>query len=318
MAGVKPALAVDLGGLELPVALVAASGCFGTGRELSGLTDFRKLGGVVSRSITAGPRKGAPSPRLAETPAGIVTAVGGQNPGVEAFLEEDLPKLIRTGLSVFVSVAGSSVEEYVRVAALVKRAEGVSALEVYVPCADEARGGEAFTSTPDHAGEVVGAVARLSPVPVFAKLPALGHSLVETARACVRAGAHGLTLIDAVPAMALDISRQTPQRGAVAGVLSGPAIRPLAVRAVFEVARAMPEVPILGVGGVAGPDDAVEMLLAGAWAVQLGTALLVDPAAPTEIAEGILAYLGEEGLASPADLRARGPSALPAREVEAP
>jgi dihydroorotate dehydrogenase (NAD+) catalytic subunit len=145
----------------------------------------------------------------------------------------------------------------------------------------------------------------MATVPVFAKLPPLLADLVETARGCIRAGAHGITLVDAVPALAVDAGRLRPELGAVTGLLSGPAIRPLALRAVHEVARALPEVPVLGVGGVRSGDDAVEMLLAGAWAVQVGTATLVDPAAPVAVAQGVLSYLKKKGLASPADVSAR-------------
>ncbi len=305
MAGVKQTLAVDLAGVRLPIPVLAASGCFGTGRELAGLADLHKLGGVVTRSITLHPSKGSPTPRLAETASGILSWVWLQNPGIEAFLAEDLPRLVRTGLPVIVSIAGTSLEEYVRVTSLLQGAPGVVALEVYLPCPDEERGGEPFVSRPDHAAEVVGAVSRLSRVPVFAKLPALLTDLVETARTCVRAGAHGLTLIDAVQGMAVDVGKLRPKLSAVIGGLSGPAIRPVAVASVFQVAQAMPEVPILGVGGVATGEDAVEFLLAGAWAVQVGTAMLVNPSAPAQVAQGILRYLKAKGLASPADIRGR-------------
>jgi len=302
--GVRQSPALDLKGVRLPAPVLAASGCFGTGRELAGLTDLRKLGGVVTRSITLRPMKGSPTPRLAETPSGLITSVGLQNPGVEAFLADDLPRLSRTGLPVIVSVAGSSLEEYVRITGLLQDAPGVVALETHLSGVDEVRG-EPFLSRPEHAAEVIGAVSRLSRFPVFAKLPALLPDLVETSRACVRAGAHGLTLIDAVPAMAVDIGSLRPRLGAVTGALSGPAIRPIAVASVFRVAQAMPEVPLLGVGGIWTAEDAVEFLLAGAWAVQVGTAMLVNPSAPGEIAQGVLRYLRAKGLASPADLRGR-------------
>lgn len=301
----KMTLAVDLNGLRLTTPVIAASGSFGTGREVSGLTDLHRLGAAVTRSITVIPRKGAPTPRLTETPSGVLSFVGLQNPGVEAFLAEDLPKLVRTGVPLIVSVAGSSVEEYVRATSLLQDAPGVVALECYVACEDETRGGQPFTSSPEHVADVVGAVSRLSFLPVFAKLPGGLTDLVATAEACVRAGAHGLTLIDGVPGMAIDAKRLRPRLGAVTGLLSGPAIRPIAVRAVFEVARALPEVPLIGVGGIATAEDAVEFLLAGAWAVQVGTAMLVDPAAPVEIARGIAGYLRAKGMQSPADLRGR-------------
>ena len=303
MAGVKPGLAVDLAGLQLAAPVLVASGCFGTGRELGGLVDLHRIGGIVTRTITAAPRRGGPGPRVAETASGMLSAVGWQNPGVEAFIAEELPRMVRPGLAVLVSVGGASLEEFVRVAGALRAAEGVASLEVALGGPDEELGLPSFAARPERAAEIVGAVARLSAVPVFAKLPACVSELAETAHACVRAGAHGVTLIDGVPAMAVDSATMRPALGAVVGFLSGPAIRPIALRAVHEIALALPDVPVMGVGGVSTGDDAVELLLAGAWAVQVGTATLVDPAAPVEVAQGILGYLKAKGLTSPADLR---------------
>lgn len=306
MAGVKQSLAVDLNGLRFPLPVLAASGCFGTGREVTGLMDVHKLGGIVTRSITLEPNKGAPTPRVAESPSGLMSSIGLQNAGVEDFLLEDLPRLEKTGLPVIVSIAGSSLEQYVRMASVLQDRPGIVALEVYLSAPDEERGrGEPFVSRLDRVIEIVGAVSRMSRLPVFAKLPALLPDLVETAHACVRAGAHGLTLIDAVPAMAVDVGKLSPKLATGFGGLSGPAIRPIAVGAVYRVAREMPHVPIFGVGGVTGAEDAIEFLLAGAWAVQVGTALLVDPQAPAEIAAGVAQYLRSKGIASPGELRGR-------------
>jgi len=301
---VRTSLATDLNGLTLRSPVLVASGCFGTGREALGMVDPGKLGGVVTRTITATPRRGAPGPRVGETVSGMLSGVGWQNPGVDLFLEEELPRLARPGFPVVVSVGGAGLEEFVSVTGALARAPGVSALEVSLGGPDEELALESFAARPERAAEVAGAVARLSPIPVFAKLPALVGDLAETARACVRAGAHGLTLIDGVPAMAVDTDSMRPLLGGVTGYLSGPAIRPIALRAVHEVARALPDVPIFGVGGVFTGRDAAEMMLAGAWAVQVGTAALVDPAAPVEIARALLAYLREKGLSSPSDLRA--------------
>ena len=305
MAGVKQNMTVDLAGVVFPLPVLAASGCLGTGRD-PGLVDLHRLGGVVSRSLTLAGAKGGPTPRMTETPSGLLSWVGLQNPGVESFLAEDLPRFLKAQVPVVASVAGTSLEEYIRVASVLQGTPGVVALEVYLGAPDEERGrGEPFHARMDRVTDVVGAVSRLSRFPVFAKLPMLVPDLVHMARACVRAGAHGLTLIDGVPGLAIDAERLRPRLAAPVGTVSGPAIKPMALAAVYQVAQALPEVPIMGVGGISTGEDAVEFLLAGAWAVQVGTAMLVNPAAPLEIAQGILTYLKAKGIGSPADLRGR-------------
>ena len=216
-------------------------------------------------------------------PSGILSAVGTQNPGVQAFLAHDLPRLRKGGVPLIASVAGSSLNEYVNVAGALHLQEGIVGLEVYLSCPDDEREGEPFYGRIERLTEVVGAVARLSRVSVFAKLPAFVPGIVETAQACVRAG-FGLTLIDAVPALAVDAERLRTKTAMPVGV-SGPAIKPIALAAVYRVARAMPHVPVLG-GRRDHGEDAIEFLLAGAWAVQVGTAMLVDPSAHVEIARG--------------------------------
>ena len=302
---VKQSVAVDLNGLRFPHPVLAASGCLGMGRDVPSLVDLHRLGGVVTRSLTFAPSKGAPTPRAAETASGVVTAIGLQNPGVEGFLGEDLPRLTKSQVPVIASVAGATLEEYIQVAGALHREPGVVALEVYLSGPDDERDGQPFYARPERINEVVGAICRLSVIPVFVKLPPLVPDLVETAQQCVRLGAHGLTLIDSVPGLAVDAERLRAKLAAPVGGLSGPAIKPIALAAVYQVARAMPEVPIMGVGGIANGSDAVEFLLAGAWALQVGTALLVDPGAPVEIARGIVAYLKAKGIGSPEDLRGR-------------
>jgi dihydroorotate dehydrogenase (NAD+) catalytic subunit len=302
---VKRTLAVDLGGLVLSTPVVIASGCAGGGRELAGLTDPRKLGAIVSRSITIAPRKGSPTPRIAESASGIVWSTGLQNPGIEAFVEDELPRLARAGAPVIVSIAGGTLEEFVKLASLLQARPGVVALETQISGPDEELHHGVLGAQPERASEIVGAVARMSMIPVFAKLPPLTPEIVEVAHACVRAGATGVTLVDAVPALAVDAAGFRPELGGVTGWLSGPAIRPIALRAIHEVARAMPAVPIMGCGGVRSGLDAAEMLVAGAWAVQVGTATIVDASAPVRIATELLGLLKAKGLASPVELRAR-------------
>jgi dihydroorotate dehydrogenase (NAD+) catalytic subunit len=303
---VTASLAVDLGaGLTLPTPVVVASGCAGTGRELGGLVDLRRVGGVVSRSITLEARKGAPPPRIAETPSGTVWSTGLQNPGIAAFVEIELPRLARGGAPVIVSIAGGSLEEYVRLLGALQTRPEVAAIELHLSAPDEELRRDVLGLHLDRTAEVVGAVARMALVPVLAKLPMTAADIGELARAAVRAGAHGLTIGGPPPALGVRAADLRPALGGVTGWLSGPALKPLTLRAVFETARAVPDAPILAVGGVGSAEDAIEMLLAGAAAVQVGTAVLIDPAAPVELARGIAGYLKDKGLASPADLRAR-------------
>jgi dihydroorotate dehydrogenase (NAD+) catalytic subunit len=284
---------------------MVAAGCAGTGRELAGLVEARRIGAIVSRSVTVRPRKGVPTPRIAESASGIVWSTGLQNPGIDVFLEEELPRLGRVGTALMVSIAGGSLEEYARLTSLLQGRPEISAIEVRLSEPDEELDRPTLGAYPDRAAEVAGAVARMSLVPVFAKLPVLSADLVEVARAVVRAGVRGLTLIDPPPAMSVDATRLRPTLASVTGWLSGPAIAPLVRQAVLTVARAMPDVPILASGGVRTGTDAVELMLAGAWAVQVGTAALIDPAAPVDVARGVAEYLKAKGLGSPDDIRGR-------------
>ncbi|HYG71288.1 MAG TPA: dihydroorotate dehydrogenase [Actinomycetota bacterium] len=301
----KQSVVVDLNGIRLPHPVLAASGCVGTGRDVPSLVDLHRLGGIVTKSLTFAPNRGGPTPRAAETASGLLTATGLQNPGVESFVSDDLPRLVKAKVPVFASVAGTTVEEYIRVAGALHRQPGITALEVYLSCPDEERGGEPFYARHERIGEVVGAISRLAALPVFVKLPPLLPDLVDVARQCIRLGAHGLTLIDAVPGLGVDAGALRAELAAPVGGLSGPAVKPIALAAVYRVARALPDVPIMGVGGITTGDDAVEFLLAGAWAVQVGTAILLDPEAPVMIARGIVSYLASKGMASPVDLRGR-------------
>jgi dihydroorotate dehydrogenase (NAD+) catalytic subunit len=305
VAGVKRTLAVDLGaGLVLPTPVMVASGCAGTGRELGGLVDLRKVGAVVSRSVTLEPDRGTPTPRIAESASGAVWSTGLQNPGIDAFVAEELPRLAR-GAHAIVSIAGGSLEAYVRMTGALQGRPDVAAIEVHLSAPDVELQRDVLGVHVDRAVEIVGAVARMSLVPVFAKIPLWASDVVELSRGAVRAGAHGLVLGGPPPALAVQAERLRPALGAVTGWLSGPAIKPMMLRAVFEVARAVPDVPIVAVGGIRSGDDAIEAMLAGAWAVQAGTAVLIDPEAPVRIAQGVVRYLKAKGLASPADVRGR-------------
>jgi dihydroorotate dehydrogenase (NAD+) catalytic subunit len=295
-------LAIDLGGLVLPNPVMIAAGCAGTGRELADLVDLGDVGAVVSRTITIEPRHGSEAPRIGESPAGIVWETGLQNPGLDAFLRDELPGLASHALAV-VSVGGSTLEDYVRMASGLQGRSDVSAVEVYLSGPDQELGRSVLGHHVDRVTEIVGAVARTSVVPVFAKIPA-GGDTVALARAAVRAGAAGVTLLGSPPAMSVVSEGAGAGNGRVNGWLSGPALRPLTLRAVFEVARES-TAPVVASGGVRTGADAIEMLHAGAWAVQVGTAVMVDPSAPVSIAASIAVHLTTEGLASPDDVRGR-------------
>jgi dihydroorotate dehydrogenase (NAD+) catalytic subunit len=305
VAGVKRSLAVDLGGIALATPVMIAAGCAGTGRELSGLVELRKVGAIVSRTITLDPERGSPTPRIAESPSGVVWSTGLQNPGVDAFVSEELPRLARSSTHVVVSIAGGTLEEYVRLTGALQGRPEVSAIEVYLSGPDLELRRPMLGAHVDRAAEVTGAVARMSMVPVFAKLPMHASDLPEVARAVVRAGASGLTIGGPPPALDVRPERLRPGLGGVTGWLSGPALLPMTLRAVFDVSRAVPDTPVIAVGGIRTGEDAVEAFLAGAWAVQVGTATLIDPAAPVSVAQGIVGYLRAKGLFTPADVRAR-------------
>jgi len=304
VAAVKRTLAVDLAGLGMVTPLMIAAGCSGTGRELSRLVDLRKVGAVVSRTITVQARKGTPTPRVAEARSSIVWDTGLQNPGLDAFIAEELPRLARHAAPVIVSIGGSTLEEYVRCSSALHGRAEVAALEVYLGLPDVELDRPVLGAHPDRLGEVVGAVARMATVPVFAKLPA-GPEAGELAAVAARAGASGVTATASPAAVAVDVPRLRATLGGVTGYLSGPALLPLTLRAVLDVAQTVPGFPVIASGGVTTGDDAVACLLAGATAVQVGTATLVDASAPVEVAKGVARYIKAKNLASPGDLTGR-------------
>jgi dihydroorotate dehydrogenase (NAD+) catalytic subunit len=296
-------LRISLGGLELPNPVLTASGCSAAGRELHQFVDVAELGAVITKSILLAPRAGHPTPRMAETPSGMLNAIGLQGPGIEAFLAEDLPWLVAHGARPVVSVAGSSVEEYAELARRLRAAEGVSAIEVNISCPNVENRGLVFACDPGAAAAAVAAVRHQasSHVPVLAKLSPDVTDIVAIARACVNVGADGLSLINTLLGMAVDPVTMRPSLANRTGGLSGPAIRPIAVRCLWQVHAALPHVPLLGTGGVRTGHDAFELVLAGAGAVAVGTALFASPDAPRRILDELRLLLAERGFPRFAD-----------------
>ncbi len=289
-------ISVDLAGVRLRSPVVTASGCFASGREVSEFIDLRKIGAVVVKSMTIEPWPGKPTPRMAETPSGMLNAIGLQNKGVQHFLAEDLPWLNKMKVPVIASIAGNTVQEFIQVAEWLRQAPGVIAIEINISCPNLADRNNMFAHDPSATASVVGAVRRVSGVPVFAKLSPNVTSITEIAGAALDAGADGLSLINTLLGMAIDIEKARPKLAGVMGGLSGPAIRPVAVRAVFEVHRAFPDVPIIGMGGIMDHRDAIEFIMAGATAVAIGTANFIDPGVTVAVSEGIGRFLETKGV----------------------
>lgn len=298
----KVDLSVDLGGLKLRSPLLTASGCFASGREMSEFIDLRKLGAVVVKSMTLEPWAGKPTPRMAETASGMLNSIGLQNKGVDHFLQTDLPWLVERKVPVIASIAGNTTQEFMRVADKLRHSP-IAAVEANISCPNLEDRNNMFAHDPHATAAVVAAVRRTLDVPVFAKLSPNVTSVVDIASAAIDAGAHGISLINTVLAMAIDINSGTPKVAGVMGGLSGPAIKPVAVRAVFEVHRAFPHIPIIGMGGVMDCNDVIEFVLAGASAVALGTVNFIHPTAGNEILRELENFLVSKKVGSVSALR---------------
>ena len=297
-------LRTRIGHLDLPSPILTASGCAGSGRELAQFTDVARIGAVITKSVTLEPRAGNPSPRMAETPSGLLSSVGLQGPGLDGFLQRDLPWLLSRGARAFVSVAGHTAREYGEIVSRLSDSAGVTALEVNLGCPDAAMAGRPFALDPASAGAVVAAVrasARYD-IPVFAKLSPEVTDIVSVARACVAAGADGLSMINTLLGLTIDTRAMRPVLAGVTGGLSGPAIRPVAVRCIWQVREALPDVPIIGMGGVRTGRDALELILAGASMVSVGTTIFHDPSACVRILRELDAELTERGVERLADV----------------
>ena len=281
---------VDIGGLTLKNPVMTSSGTFGYGEEYADYLDINRLGAIVVKGLSLQPKEGNPPPRIMETASGMLNAVGLQNVGVEAFIEKKLPYLRTIDPAVVVNIFGNSVEEYGRIAEIMNNADGVDALEVNISCPNVKEGGVAFGSDPFLAGEVTRAVKRVSRLPVIVKLTPNVTDITEIARSVEIAGADAVSLINTLTGMSIDIEKRIPHLKNITGGLSGPAIKPVALRMVWETVRAV-SIPVIGIGGIMSASDALEFLIAGARAVQIGTAHFIDPSAAAHVIDGIEQYL---------------------------
>ncbi len=281
-------LAVELAGLRFKNPLIAASGTFGYGVEYEGILDLSRLGGLVSKGLYLEPRDGAPPPRIAETPSGLLNAIGLQGSGIRAFVRDVLPRLQRHDTVVLVNVCGDTVQEYAEVARVCDDAAGIHGLEINISCPNVEKGGMAVGGDPRLTHEVVAAVRRATRLPIVPKLSPNVGDIAVFARAAEEAGADALSCINTLLGLAIDVETRRPRLGFGTGGLSGPAIRPVAVRMAWQAARAV-RIPVIGIGGIASAADALEFLIAGCRAVQIGTANFVDPG----VHERVLAQLGD-------------------------
>lgn len=304
--GASPGLAVELApgrkqGLRLRNPVMVASGTFGYGTEYQKVVDVQRLGAICSKGITVEPREGNPTPRIAETPAGMLNAIGLQNVGVRRVVEEYAPLWARWDVPVIVNVSGEAVEDFERLADALDGVPGVAGLEVNISCPNLRAGGKLFADDAGSAALVTAAVRRRTELPLMVKLSPNVGNVDEIARAVEAAGADSISLVNTFVGMKIDVAARRPFLANVTGGLSGPAIRPIAVRLVWQVYRAV-RCPIVGIGGITCAEDALEFILAGARAVQVGTATFVNPRAALDVLDGLVAYLEREGIADVNDL----------------
>ncbi|MDQ3815201.1 MAG: dihydroorotate dehydrogenase, partial [Armatimonadota bacterium] len=284
-----PSLVTQLGPLTLKNPVMTASGTFGYGQELAAFVDLSRLGAVVCKTVTRHPRAGNPPPRTCETPAGMLNAIGLQNVGLERFVAEKLPYLRAFEVPLIVNIAGESIEDFAFLARALSEQEGIAALEINISCPNVAHGLD-FATDPEMTEQVVEHVLSATHLPVIAKLSPNVTDITLIARAAEAGGAHALSLVNTFVGMAIDIRTRRPRLSNVTGGLSGPAIKPLAVRAVYRCAQVV-NIPIIGIGGIMHANDAVEFFIAGASAVQVGTATFVQPQAALDVIDGIECYL---------------------------
>ena len=293
-------ISTTLGNAWFPAPLFTASGCASSGKELAQFFPLNQIGAVVTKSVMSKPRHGRPTPRMAETPSGMLNSIGLQGPGIDSFLANDVPWLLEQKARVIVSIAGETVEEYATLARKLRSVSGISAVEVNISCPNVENRGLVFACDPDASRRVIDGVRKTigGDLPIIAKLSPDVTDLPAIARGVVDAGADGLALINTVLGMVINIDTMRPHLGGKTGGLSGPAIKPVAVRAIYQVHAALPKVPILGMGGVASGRDALELILAGASGVSVGTASFGNPSAVIEIQNELRELLAARGFAT--------------------
>jgi dihydroorotate dehydrogenase (NAD+) catalytic subunit len=290
MMELKPDLSVDIGGLVLKNPVMTASGTFGYAQEFESLLDLEALGAIVVKGLSLTPTKGNPPPRIVETPSGMLNAIGLENVGIEAFIEQKLPFLRTLSTPVIVNIYGKTVTEYATLAKMVDSIDGIAAIEVNISCPNVKQGGLAFGADPNSAVRVVNAVRHMTKKPLIVKLSPNVSDIVKIAVNVERAGADCVSLINTITGMAVDIKTGKPHLANITGGLSGPAIKPVALRMVWQVAQAV-AIPVIGIGGIMTAEDALEFIIAGATAIQVGTANFINPKATMDILEGIKAYM---------------------------
>lgn len=295
--GKAPDLRVDIGPLRLKNPVMLASGIVGYGIEYGALAGVDRMGALVLKTITLAPKQGNPPPRGIETPAGMLNSIGLENPGIEAFIQEKLPQAVQLGVPIIVSIAGLSVAEFAQMAARLDREDGIAAIELNISSPNLPGGGMLFGQDAGMSGEVVAAAKSATRLPVIAKLTPNVTDITAIAVACEQAGADAISLVNTLSGMCIDINTRRPMLGANFGGLSGPAIRPAAVLRIFQVAQNV-KVPVIGMGGIWDWRDAAEFIIAGATAVQIGTALFYDPGRGLKVLRGLKRFLKEQGLST--------------------
>lgn len=290
-------ISTTLGSAWFPAPIFTASGCASSGKELAQFFPLKDIGAVVTKSVMNKPRHGRPTPRMAETPSGMLNSIGLQGPGIDAFLANDVPWLLSQNARVIVSIAGETVDEYAVLARKIRSTAGISAIEVNISCPNVENRGMVFAADCDTTARVIDGVRKVigGEIPILAKLTPDVTDIVSVARSAVDAGADGLALINTVLGMVINLDTMRPHLGGRTGGLSGPAIRPVAVRAIYQVRDAFPQIPILGMGGVASGRDALELILAGASGVSVGTASFGNPTAIISIQNELRELLAQRG-----------------------